>query len=166
MISVELIKFFVVIVKLAALIFKLVLKLPPVVTVKLSKSKKRELLPKEPSAVRAKFLKLNPLKLVAEELKSSVSIRFKLSDETVPVLAISLAKFVTSIVTVSASIDTLLVKSSPAIILRLSAFIVVLLIKSAPVWIFKTSTLATSNVLPSTVISAAAIVLNVFVPAS
>ena len=58
-------------------------------------------------------------------VKSSVSIKFKLSAETVPVFKISSAKFVNSIVTLSASIvaESLFTKSSPAVTLKLSALI-------------------------------------------
>ena len=75
-----------------------------------------------------KLLKVKPLKEVLLWVKSSVSIKFKLSDKTVPVLAISLSKFVTSIVTVSASIVELLwlEKSFPTVTLKLSALIVAL----------------------------------------
>ena len=62
-----------------------------VLTVKLSRSKGIKLL-NAPSVVIAKLLKLNPLKLVVEVVKPSVSIRFKLVAETVPVLEISLIK--------------------------------------------------------------------------
>ena len=48
-------------------------------------------------------------------MKLSVSIMFKLSDETVPAFPISLAKFVTSIVTVSELIVALLLKSAAAV---------------------------------------------------
>ena len=56
-----------------------------------------------PFVVIAKLLKLlNALKVVLVWVKSSVRIKFKLADETVPVLEISSSKFVTPIVTVAA----------------------------------------------------------------
>ena len=75
-----------------------------------------------PSVVIAKLLKL--LKLVKESLawvKSSVRIKFKLVDETIPALEIS-AKFGTSIVMVAASIvDIALVLKFFAVTVRLVA---------------------------------------------
>ena len=75
--------------------------------------------------------------LVKESLswvKSSVRIRFKLPDEIIPALSIS-AKFVTSIVTVAASIvDAARVINSFAVIVMLSALITeeVLVLKLSP----------------------------------
>ena len=80
----------------------------------------------------SKLLKVKPVKELLSWLKLLVSIKFKLSAVTVPELEISSAKLVTSIVKVSATIAPELLKSTPAVILRLSASIVVLLIKSRP----------------------------------
>ena len=111
-----------------------------------------------------------------------MSIKFKLADEIVPVFSISLAKFVTSIVTVSVLlIVALLLKSSPAVILRLSVLMIPALLKSAPAVILRLSVLmlpvllksapvsifrtAVSKPLPAISILAAAIEPNVFVSA-
>ena len=73
------------------------------------------LLVNAPSVVIAKLLKLvKPVKESLVWVKSSVRIKFKLSDETVAALEIS-AKFGTSIVMVSALIV------APAILLKVSS---------------------------------------------
>ena len=119
-----------------------------------------------PFVEMSKLLKLKPVKEALLWVKPSVSIKFKLADETVPLFVISSAKFVTSIVTVFALIVALLLKSSPAVILRLFVLMAPSLLKSAPVCMFKIPTEAASKPLPPTVISVAAIEPNVFVPAS
>ena len=53
-----------------------------------------------PSVVIAKIKLLKPVKEVLLWVKLSVRIKFKLSDKTVPEFPMSLAKFVTSIVTI------------------------------------------------------------------
>ena len=103
-----------------------------------------------PSVETVKLLKLlNALKESLAWVKSAVRIKFKLSDETVPVFVISSAKFGTSIVTLSASIVPSLSKSSPAVTLKLFTLIVELLWleKSLPAKTSKLSALIVEELL-------------------
>ena len=80
-----------------------------------------------PYVVIAKLLKLvKPVKESLSWVKSSVRIKFKLADEMVPALEISLAKFGASIVTVSASIVDVatVLKLFPTVAVKLVVVIV------------------------------------------
>ena len=85
-----------------------------------------------PFVVIAKLLKLlNALKVVLVWVKSSVRIKFKLADETVPVFVISSTKFVTPIVTVAALTVPVLAKVLAVKFPLLVTVIAPLLAKSA-----------------------------------
>ena len=89
------------------------------------------LLVNAPFVVIAKLLKLLCIKSGAGVGKSSVRIKFKLADETVPVFVISSSKFVTPIVTVAALTVPVLAKVLAVKFPLLVTVIAPLLAKSA-----------------------------------